>query len=78
MEEYDRVSGRQCGVMRQINITMKLAYHILSEGKRPFREAVEMCCRLREFVIEHCPEQPALFDSRFAPRLREIIHRVYD
>lgn len=78
MEEYEGAGRETIAVMRQIDITMRLAFHILAQGERSFRDALEMCSRLRDYVCEHCPDQPALFDLQFAPRLREILHLVYD
>ncbi|MCK4907800.1 MAG: hypothetical protein KAR07_10885 [Spirochaetes bacterium] len=74
-EEQVEIESRK---MTRASFAMNMSTRLLYHGDFSFTEAINLCSKLREYIMDLFPDSKDVFDLYYAPRLRKIIHEVYD
>ncbi len=63
--------------LRRLQLTVRLAMSVISQGDLPFEEASEMVAATRRVALNLFPGKELAFDLLYQPRLQRLLVQKY-
>lgn len=63
--------------LRRLQLTVRLAMNVISQGNLPFEEASQMVAAARRVALDLFPGKEQTYDLLYQPRLQRLLAQKY-